>query len=206
MNFQYFGTKHFFMFKTSLLLLNFCLCVYSCLPRKCDYRTDRRTQTDAGQSDPDGRYVSQATQQNHRAFLCIDHNWLFKTWMWILKHKMIIHGNSFCFRFVFIRLSLINAKFWKVGQTSRPMSLGKKSLVWHQRSSHKEYTWEIWKANLLLIISYDQGYSFVYGWRRRRRRRGYDKSSLDFRHGELKIQNASITQVCCLPAYISSST
>ena len=28
MNFQYFGTKQFFMFKTSLLLLNFCLCVY----------------------------------------------------------------------------------------------------------------------------------------------------------------------------------
>ena len=28
LNFQYFGTKHFFMFKTSLLLFNFCLCVY----------------------------------------------------------------------------------------------------------------------------------------------------------------------------------
>ena len=28
MNFQYFGTKQFFMFKTSSLLINFCLCVY----------------------------------------------------------------------------------------------------------------------------------------------------------------------------------
>ena len=28
LNFQYFGMKHFLMFKTSLLLLNFCLCVY----------------------------------------------------------------------------------------------------------------------------------------------------------------------------------
>ena len=28
-NFQYFATKQFFMFKTSLLLLNFCLYVYN---------------------------------------------------------------------------------------------------------------------------------------------------------------------------------
>ena len=32
--FALFGTKHFFMLKTSLLLLNFCLCVYTNFQRK----------------------------------------------------------------------------------------------------------------------------------------------------------------------------
>ena len=37
MNFQFFGAKQFFMFKTRLLLLNFCLYVYTNLFKSLEY-------------------------------------------------------------------------------------------------------------------------------------------------------------------------
>ena len=88
-------------------------------------------------------------------------------------------------------------------------------IVWSERSCHKEYTSEKWKSYLLLFISYDQGYGhfffFVYGRRCRHQwqSRGYDKSSLDFRHGEVKqtkeIVNKQAQSCICPFFYVTNA-